>query len=253
MGAGLRTSRGNSKGKYFKFFDGNFTREFYNKKPKGISAEEERHLLDRTTSKGNVIYYIPYETLQGHIVEGIIENNEKINQLQLKLVFSDGEQEMTFFDNADYRRAKSFYKRVPNIDFSKPVLLRAYKFTPDDKDKPIQGYSVHQGDNFTEKIEPHYTRETPNGLPKPTHNQIKDTWNFDEQDEFLMNVFNEKMEEVVEMNSDKRVANYMDNEGYSEETKKFAAGDVAEDDVPTAPPSAPQPSNDGPDDDDLPF
>jgi hypothetical protein len=55
------------------------------------------------------------------------------------------------------------------------------------------------------------------------------------------------------MNSDKRVGNYMDNEGYSEETKKFAAGDVAEDDVPTAPPSAPQPSNDGPDDDDLPF
>ena len=84
--------------------------------------------------------------------------------------------------------AKSFLKRLPNIDFSKDVVLRGYDILDKEKGR-IKYYLVPRQDG---KIESAYTKENPNGFPDMQKIKVKgkDVWDDTDQLEFLRDLIN---------------------------------------------------------------
>lgn len=78
-----------------------------------------------------------------------------------------------------------FMKVAENIDFSRPVELRAWK----DKAKPNKiAFFIGQGADAAGKsiaVPQRYTRKEPNGCPEPTKDEFSGEWDFKEQVKFL--------------------------------------------------------------------
>jgi len=86
-------------------------------------------------------------------------------------------------------------KRLPNIDLSKKVTLKPFKFL-DEKRSAAKGrevfntgISVYQDEKVTYK----FTKEEPNGIPQPVKKTVngKDVWDFSQVDDFLYSVLTE--------------------------------------------------------------
>lgn len=85
-----------------------------------------------------------------------------------------------------------FAKSVENLDFSQKVYFTAWKGkNKDGKDK--LAFCMRQPDMAGEIVKWLYTIENPGECPPPTHNQRTNKWNFDAQQDWLI----ERIETVV--------------------------------------------------------
>lgn len=109
---------------------------------------------------------------------------------------------------------KRFLKVIPNVDLSKPLLISAFK-NREDK----QAVSFRQGDDPDPqkwvKVEEYWRRSmgpddkvdlnSPNKgadgsvLPEPVHDEFNDTWDYRDQNNFLMKYFMENIEPKIKV------------------------------------------------------
>ena len=166
---------------YLSFSKGRFTKRV----PEGTENAKPR-VLEMGPNEGKTVWEITYDTLEGQILQIEVTEGAYGDRLNIYLdvtIEGDPEEilkiEMPF--SSSY--AKSFLKRLPNIDFSKDVVLRGYDIL--DKAKGRTNYYLVPTQNG--KIESAYTKENPNGFPDMKKIKVKgkDVWDDSEQLDFF--------------------------------------------------------------------
>jgi hypothetical protein len=173
-----------------------FSKGVFIKRVEQPTADTITRALTMGPNAGNEVHELHFQTITGQLVdikkdihetygaswEFIIDTTvegQDPEQIILKMGYDNG-------------HAKSFIKKLPNIDTNKDLLLKAFdNFTPQGTDKVLNGFSIrHDGEKET--IKPAYTRDEPNGLPEMKVVKVKgkDVYDDHEQMIFLENIIN---------------------------------------------------------------
>lgn len=196
MGRGARDENevGSGRKTYYDFAGGLFrTRE----------SEPSQNTITRKltmgVNEGKEVHELHKKELEGRIIKvELNESNPKIKTWNFTIDTSldkDKPEQIILQLGSKGGYASSFLKKLPNIDLEKDVVLRGYKdFTPEGSDKSYTGFSIkHVGEKDGVKL--FYTKEDPNGLPKPKTVEFdgEEKLDFSEQRTFLEKMVNEQI------------------------------------------------------------
>lgn len=167
-----------ASGTFLNIADGKIVRSY---KQEVVGVTESR--ISKT---GKQVHEEKFSTLTGYIKSLTTKENDFGKQYIIEMQ-SDGEK---FFINMPYssRYSNSFLKALPNVDLTQPVKLMPWSMVDkNDATKKITGITMWQGADFKVKILPHYTKETPHGLPQMSKVKFqgKERWDSTDMDAFL--------------------------------------------------------------------
>lgn len=141
-----QTSTGSNK-KFYSVFNG----AFRTKVPEGTPES-----FDRINKKGVRVFELEAQALRGIIEDVAIEDSDYGKQIKITLDENDKGQHPILSFGVESKDGRDVLKKLPAIDFSKEVLVRPYRFIPEDKDEEISGISITQPDEegmFKNKVE----------------------------------------------------------------------------------------------------
>ena len=176
---GLKDNR-RTGGNFLKIFGGKIVKEWKDK-PSDGQVPFGKEVLERELSmgpnKGEIRYYIEFDSFEGRLVDVRFKNDEKFGP-QIELGFQDVDENYTLTLPFGGSYGRDFLYKMKGIDYTKDVELTPYKISPGDwfkltgrsRDKDKTGLSVSQDG---EKIAPLYTKDQPNGLPQLIFNESK--------------------------------------------------------------------------------
>lgn len=177
--------------KYFSFSRGQFTRRVDENTKGAISRK-----LEMGPNEGKTIYEVKVDQITGQLIDCKIKNGNYGKEFQLIFDVTEDEHSPEFYalDFKFNSSGKTLLKRLPNIDLSQDLALVCY--TIDDvkkKGEPVKNYYAvpYQGEiSKAGKVQPAYTRETPNGFPELKQIKVKgkNTWDDSDQLEFMENL-----------------------------------------------------------------
>jgi hypothetical protein len=167
--------------------------KFFNIAPNGkfgiFSKEKTDLTTEFTTATGKVKHFEIFDSIDGkiesmyHFQEDITfnGNTETVDRLALRLRNSEQTEILT----CSISEAKGLIVRLENLDFSKEIVLKAFKVR-NEKGKLIQHIIPYQ-DGI--KLESNYSKE---GKSLPTGKKItigkKEVWDFSEYELALINI-----------------------------------------------------------------
>ena len=137
--------------------------------PEGSEGSIKREYETSTGEKG-VKYERVYQTAQGLIEDISFIDTDYGESVVVTLTGeTEGDDaEITIMLNTTSPFGEDFLKKLPNINFQRPVLLRPYSFTDEKTGKPRKGIAITQGENkivnFFFDID---KKKTINGYPEP--------------------------------------------------------------------------------------
>jgi len=142
------------------------------------------------TTKGDTKYRYEYESIDG-LLKSVSVRPTEFNGVRTEkgqwsfLLESDGK---LYSVNVPYSSgyAKYILNQLCNItDFSTPIRIKPWKFTPDDSPKPKAGCTVYYGEGFNTKGTPRWTKDSTD-MPEMKKVKFKgqDSWDDTEQCEF---------------------------------------------------------------------
>lgn len=177
----LKTRKSAGGKTFLKIFGGKIVQE--NSKP----FDTEMELKERENKNGAKVYYIEYDSVAGMLTHADIRHVEQLGADVLELTISDRPESYVLSMGVDTRFAKSFMTRMLNLDLAKPVEIAPYSFE-DKEGKKVSGLVLYQDE---QKVQPLYTRETPNGMPdaKQVRKGKEIKWDFTDQTNFLYDEF----------------------------------------------------------------
>jgi chaperonin GroEL (HSP60 family) len=121
-----------------------------------------------------------YDTLSGIITD--IDTKEDDYGKRWMVTLEEGENKYILQMNFSSSYSSAFLKTLPNVDFTKPVIL-APKMTKEGDKTNVTLFVIQDG----HALKRFYTKENPNGLPEMTQKKIKGklTWDDSEMMEYL--------------------------------------------------------------------
>ena len=152
--------------------------------PEGTDGAVERKIT-QGKNEGKSVHEIFFDSVSGYIVGGKLERKEfgqsVIESIVVKV--KDGKEVFNLNIPWNSRMRDAFCKVVPNIDVEKPVEIVVFP----SKKSGEEGVAVLLVKQEGEKLDWHYTRDHPNGLPQPEKKKVKgvDKWDFTEVEDFL--------------------------------------------------------------------
>jgi hypothetical protein len=166
---------------FFTFSKGKFIQRV----PEGTEGAVPR-VLENGPNIGKTVHEITFDTLEGQILQLEVSESQYGDKLEIYLdVTIEGEPEeimkITLPFSSSY--GKGFLKRIPNLDFSKDLVLKGYDIFNKEKSRN-EYFLIPRQDG---KIESAFTKENPNGFPQLKKIKVKgkDIWDDTEQLEFL--------------------------------------------------------------------
>lgn len=158
-----------------------------------IVRSHKQEVKDVTVSRinklGKQVHEEKFDSITGYIKNLTTKDEGKFDNSKQYVIEMESNGEK-FFISMPYssRYSNSFLKALPNVDLSKPVKLMPWSMVDkNDASKKITGITMWQGADFKDKILPHYTKETPHGLPQMTKVMFKGKaqWDSTDMDAFL--------------------------------------------------------------------
>jgi len=119
------------------------------KVPEGTEGCVRREIEDQKTKEITVVFEMVHESVDGMI--GNITLKEGKFGDQLIIPMTDGDDTFTLALSVAQNFGEDFMKKLPNIDKTKPVLLKPFSFTSD-AGKPVRGIDIRQDWNEHEPI-----------------------------------------------------------------------------------------------------
>lgn len=162
-------------GLYYQVIDGTFRRKVTEDTQGAVKREYE-------TKDGNkgVKFEMVIDSLEGYIEEANIFDGDFGRSLQLKLDENPNGQNPHIQFSVENTYGEDMLRKLPNVDFSKPVKLRPYAFTNQENGRDVRGVEVSQGEtkhkNYFWDFE---NKKTVNGIPEPEGDKdeyTKDDW-----------------------------------------------------------------------------
>lgn len=174
--------------------------------PEGTPGCVKREYEDRETKEVKFKHELVYSAING-IIGKVTINKGKYGD-QVIIPITDGDETLTLALSTSQNYGEDFLKKMPNINFEKPVRLAPFSFTSD-AGKLVRGIDVRQDWNPHEpitadngnKIPSHYydpmAKRNVNGYPDPegdTRDFSKDDWKiyFAQARKFLINDLKKK-------------------------------------------------------------
>jgi cellulose biosynthesis protein BcsQ len=146
--------------------------------PEGTAGSVRREYEDRETKEVKVKYELIYTDIDGMIGDITIMSGKFGDNLIIPLKDTTTGEVLCLSLGVTSNFGEDFMKKMPNIDYTKPVKLIPYSFTTD-KGKTKKGITIYQ-DSI--KISDHFHDAqgiNTNGLPVPegdTKKYTKDDW-----------------------------------------------------------------------------
>lgn len=144
------------------------------------AVKREYELRDGTTgSKWELVF----KEVEGYVTDISVRDGEFGQSLYVTITWEDGA--CTLQLNTSLNFGTDMLKKLPGVDFSKPVRVRPYSFTSQDTGKPVRGISLQQPDEDGdwEKVGNFFfdpdTKKTLHGYPEAQGNTkkfSKDDW-----------------------------------------------------------------------------
>mgnify|MGYP003471732571 FL=1 len=137
--------------------------------------------VERVNKEGVTVHEIATGTISNVLLRGVRFKTDNYGySLEIK-GFSEKDGNVVITVNTDSNYFRSFASRLPNINTEFPVDINIYVMEKDGKTS--RGLWFKQGDI---KVQPYYTRETPNGLPpvNVVKTKTKDIYDYTAQIEF---------------------------------------------------------------------
>ena len=156
-----------------------------------IKAKEGAEGAVKRTNKNNQeVWEHLYNELSGVLITGIEKKVQEGFGASWQVTLKEGMDDYILNLPFSSRVTNGLMFRLPNIDLSSPMSLRLFTFkaeAPTDKDKTFM--TVEQNGK---KVDPAYTKDSPNGLPEMKKVKIKgiDTWDDSDQLEFIETMVN---------------------------------------------------------------
>lgn len=117
----------------------------------------EARKITKGKNEGKIVYEQKYDYFTGHITNvGIAKNQGMADSLHIYVTNRGAKHSVIITMQFDSDNATRFYKVMKNLDLTRPVTFRGYKFIPEGQTKEMIGYNILQGDD---KIEPAWTKE----------------------------------------------------------------------------------------------
>lgn len=139
-----------NKGIYLNTYKGKIVR-------KVDSKTEGAH--ERINKNGDVVHELQYDFVEGLLIDIKMREHEKYGR-SWQFVFDDNGVIFNLNVPLSGGYAYGFYKRLPNIDFTRSMKLKGYSFDDDGTIK--SGFTVEQGGT---KVDLYYSKETPHDMP----------------------------------------------------------------------------------------
>lgn len=134
--------------------------------PEQTPNSVRRVIEDKKTGSKKEVWELIYDTVSGHITSIEVDEAGKFGD-QLKINMEDLGEQFTVTMSMSGREAKNFLCLLKNIDLNEPVILAPYNFVSKDDGRNVIGLNTYQGGIGKEfKVKPHFSKETPNGLPQ---------------------------------------------------------------------------------------
>jgi hypothetical protein len=141
-----------------------------------VTNPEDKTVLDK--------YGYKYESLVGRVVHLAEYKREWKGKVfsGFKLHVQDGADKFILDMPYTSRILRNFLHTCPNMNWSKPLSIRAFK-GKNDKGEPEQAIWFQQ-DEQTVKF--YFTKDNPHGMPAPKQHPRTQKWDFSEQQEWLI-------------------------------------------------------------------
>ncbi len=136
---------------YYKIIEGEFRR-------KALATDE--NTVKRTAKDGTELEEFKADYLSGELKSFELVTQEYQGKKMTDLVVTLYDIGETYIIQipVESRYFQSFINKLPNIDFSEPVNMMAYRFTPKDKVKAVSGISIKQDGH---KVEDYHNKNNP--------------------------------------------------------------------------------------------
>lgn len=193
----MSTETPKSSGLYYTVIDGTFRRRVEEGTPGAVLRKYETK--DGGTGEK---WEMVVDNLEGLIEEVGIHDGDYGRTLNIKLDANAEGVNPTIQFNVETNYGEDVLKRIPNVDFSKPVRFRPYAFTGENE-KDVRGVEIKQGEEKHKNFFWDADNKAPlNGLPVPegdTDSFSKDDWkiHFLNVRKFLINYFIENVQPKV--------------------------------------------------------
>lgn len=170
--------------KFLNFQSGKFVQRV---KPDTTGATPR--VLEKGPNAGTTVYELHFDSYEGAILNIETEASEYGQKLNILLDVSTEEEpdaKVKITLPLSSGPAKGFLSRLPVIDFKKDVCLCGYNIKSDAG--KFNSYLVPYQDGV--KLNPFFTKDTPNGLPQMQQIKVKGNlvWDDTEQIEFFENL-----------------------------------------------------------------
>lgn len=154
--------------------------------------------VTRTNKKGETVHEELFDSIDGVITGLATEKSDYGNQLVISLYDPDDDQEYKIRVPLSSQYTYGIFKRIGNIDFSRPLKLRPYFIEEPNGSKA--GFTVYQDDK---KIELAYSKDNPNGMPELVEKTIKgqSVWDDTDRLKFFAQLVKTQVAPVIEANS----------------------------------------------------
>lgn len=173
--------------KFLTFMSGKFVQRVDENTPGAIAR-----VLEKGPNTGQTVHELHFTGYEGQIYDVQTEASEYGTRLVIFMDVSTEEEpdaKVQIKLPLSSGPAKGFLSRLPVIDFNKDVLLNGYHIQNKETGRFNSFIVPYQGGK---KIEPFYTKEKPNGLPKMQQIKVKGqlVWDDTEQIEFYTALIN---------------------------------------------------------------
>lgn len=147
--------------------------------PEGTTGAVRREYEDRETKELKHKFEMVYSAIDGLIGDITIMAGKFGDNLIVPLKDVASGEVITLSVGLTSNFGEDFMKKMPNIDYSKPVVITPFSFTSD-KGKAIKGVDIKQdGEKVKNYFRDDVAKKNINGLPEPdgdTRSYTKDDW-----------------------------------------------------------------------------
>lgn len=128
--------------------------------------ENTQGAVSRVNKKGNTVWELLFNRLEGKITNVSIEDGDFGKELEITVLAGSTKFAVQMPASGGY--AFGVLSRLPNVDFNESVVFRPYSIYDKEKDRNKNYLVLYQSGKGYEKdaVPSHFTEKEPNGLPQ---------------------------------------------------------------------------------------
>ena len=218
------------EGLYYGIIDGTFRRKVSEGTPGAV-----RRIYENRNGEKGVKYEMVIDSLEGKIEDMRIIEGDYGRVLNIKLDPNANQVNPNLQFSIETSYGEDLLKKIPAIDFSKPVKFRPYAFTNQTNGREVRGVELKQDE--TSKITNFFLDEDKNPLhglppfPENTDNLTKDDWqiHFKTVRKFLITYFTDT---VLPKFESVRATTVTKSPTVADTDISYPDTDLTEDDIP---------------------